>query len=252
MPEKASTSGHYLAPSGLDLDGVPPPPAPGSLSDKADLKEVFDWQKKRTKDDCSRAYAEISHDFKAFFGEISPFPKPLPDEVSKFFKHVGKDSVAAHRYLKSVYKRPRPFLRDKKLSPCIPRIRGFSYPSGHSTMARLFALILGDLVPSRRGEFMARADEAALLRVISGVHHPSDIEAGKALAGIVYRYLLENDDFVSDMKELRGFLRARPALRASTISRRDADVGLFPSNPPQYSSGVSPALSRTAASRFFE
>jgi len=199
-------SGHYLELSELDLSPVPAAPAAGSAQDRADMKTLFDWQDRRTDEQCEQAGAEMKHSYDVLFGRISPFVSPQPKSVARFFKNAAEDSVAAHKYLKGVYQRPRPFLRDSRLSPCIARVDGFSYPSGHATMARLFALILSDLVPARRAEFMARADEAALNRVISGVHHPTDIAAGKTLAEVLYKELLRQPSFKDDMGALRAYL----------------------------------------------
>ena len=115
--------------------------------------------------------------------------------------------MAAHKFLKDVYKRERPFVRDARVKPCLPRVQGLSYPSGHSAMARLFALILADLAPERRAEFLAKADESALFRVLGGVHHPADTAAGKLLADTLYKNLLKQPEFVSDLKALRPLLR---------------------------------------------
>jgi len=204
---RAGASGHYLQLSGLDLTQVPAAPADGSAQDKADMKTLFDWQARRTGAQCAQARAELSHSYEVFFGRITPFVDPQPAAVTQFFRNTAKDSVAAHTYLKDAYQRPRPFVRDARLKPCTMRVLGFSYPSGHAAMARLFALILGDLVPARRAEFMARAEEVALNRVISGVHHPSDVEAGKIMGVVLYRELLKKPAFKSEMQALRAHLR---------------------------------------------
>ncbi|HNW44517.1 MAG TPA: phosphatase PAP2 family protein [Elusimicrobiales bacterium] len=207
LETKAAGNGHYLDIAALDLRAVPPAPAAGSAQDKADFETLLAWQAARTPAQCNAARAEMEHSFEVFFGKITPFVSPQPAEVGAFFKNVGEDSIAAHRYLKDVYKRDRPFLRDARIKPCIARVGGYAYPSGHAAMSRLFALILGDLAPARRKEFIARADEAALNRIIGGVHHPTDIEAGRILANELYRNLLKRPDFVSAMKDLRRFLR---------------------------------------------
>ncbi|MDA8132133.1 MAG: phosphatase PAP2 family protein [Elusimicrobia bacterium] len=204
---RAAPKPHYLSLDGLDLRAVPAPPAAGSYEDREDIRAVLDWQARRTGAQCAAARAEMSHDYETFFGRISPFGSPTPPEVKKFFDNVSKDSVAAHTFLKDAYQRPRPADRDGRIKPCIPNARGLSYPSGHSAMSRLFALILSDLVPSRRAEFMAKADESALLRVIGGAHHPTDTEAGKALADALYKELKKEPAFMADMKALKPLLR---------------------------------------------
>ncbi|KAF0124420.1 MAG: acid phosphatase (class A) [Elusimicrobia bacterium] len=205
--KSSSSSGYYLTPSSLDLSAVPAAPAPGSRADLEDFETIFAWQQYRTAAQCAAAREEMSHNFQVFFGAIDPFYDDQAPEVKSFFKNVEKDSTAAHRYLKDVYRRDRPFLRDARVKPCLPRVKGYAYPSGHTTMARLFARILSDLVPSRAAEFMARADEAALNRLIGGVHHPTDLQAGKALADALYAELRALPSFNSDMDALRAHLR---------------------------------------------
>ncbi len=205
--DRSAGKPHYLSLEGLDLRAVPAPPADGSAADKEDFRVLYDWQARRTSAQCAAARAEMSHDYEVFFGKISPFGQPTPPAVKAFFNNVSKDSVAVNTYLKEAYQRQRPFLRDPGLKPCIPNVRGFAYPSGHSAMSRLFALILSDLVPSRRAEFMARADQAALNRVIGGAHHPSDTAAGKALADTLYTELKKQPAFASDLKAIKPLLK---------------------------------------------
>ena len=207
VEQRAAAAGHYLSLNGLDLRAVPAAPADGSYEDREDFRVILDWQNRRTAAQCAAAKAEMSHNYEVFFGRLSPFGSPTPAEVKEFFKNVGEDSVAAHKYLKEAYQRERPFLRDARVKPCLPRVAGLSYPSGHSAMARLFALILADLVPARRAEYMAKADESALFRVIGGVHHPTDTEAGKALADALYKELKKEPAFVSDLRALQPLLR---------------------------------------------
>lgn len=206
VPDRASASGHYLKLEELDLRAVPAAPADGSREDKEDFRILYGWQAKRTAAQCSAAKAEMSHDYETFFGKMQLFGGPTPPAAKEFFKNVADDSVAAHKYLKDVYKRERPFVRDAGIKPCLPRVAGLSYPSGHSAMSRLFALILADLLPARRAEFMAKADESALFRVLGGVHHPTDTAAGKALADTLYKELKKKTAFRSDLKAVQALL----------------------------------------------
>jgi acid phosphatase (class A) len=184
----------------------PPSPRPGSDTDQADLKALREWQAKRTATECSRGRAEARDDFGSLFGNVSPFDEPLPPEVAAFFKRVHDDLSYAVGAVKERYQRPRPFRRGQGLEPCIAIIGGYAYPSGHATSARVFALILAELVPERRAEFMARADEAALDRIIGGVHHPSDIEAGKRMVEEIYAALRDNQAFRRDQEGLAKYI----------------------------------------------
>jgi acid phosphatase (class A) len=206
-PAAVTRVASYLTTAQEAITDFPPPPAAGSSADKADLAAVLQWQKDRTPEQCSEAMAQSDQSFVSFFGDVSPFAKPLPAAVGAFFKRVSDDSGNANRYIKKIYQRDRPFLRSSELKPCLGRAQGFSYPSGHATDSHLFGLILSDLLPRQGAIFMRNADQAALNRVIGGVHHPSDVEAGKRLGDRLYRELLKNPAFTADMQGLRQYLR---------------------------------------------
>ncbi len=204
---------YYISADQQKFPDFPAPPEAGSKKDKADLAIVLDWQKRRAPRDCARAKAGAHAGYEEFFGDISPFAKPLPGEAALILGRVKTETDGAAADIKEVFKRPRPFLRDPALEPCLGRIGGLAYPSGHATISRLFALMLADLVPSRKRVFLARADEAALDRVIGGVHHPSDIEAGKKLADKLYRAYKKSPAFRADMETLKGLLVKEPAAK---------------------------------------
>jgi len=197
----------YLAPEQTAVyTQFPAAPALNSPVDRADRAVMHEWQNKRTAEQCALARSQAYAQFDEFFYDISPFQKPTPMFVTDFMTHVQHDADIAVSSIKKREHRPRPFLTDSTLEPCLGRINGFSYPSGHSTMSHLDALILSDLVPARRAQFMSRADACALNRVIGGVHNPSDIAAGKDLAELVYRQLKESKKFRDDMEKLRSYL----------------------------------------------
>ena len=198
---------YYLLPWQVDMSKVPPAPAAGSVEDNEDLAAVRRWQMERTEAQCSASGAQVNATYDEFFGEVSPFGAPTPGEVESIFQKVRVDAGSIAFALKERYQRPRPFLRDSAITPCIDRESGYAYPSGHSTTARVFGLMLSDLVPAGAGKFMSYADQAALNRVIGGVHHPSDIEAGKKLGDAIYKALKQNRNFNADMDTLRGNLK---------------------------------------------
>jgi acid phosphatase (class A) len=198
----------YLDRAKLPALELPPPPAEDSPVDKADLEEVRSWQKRRTEKQCQAVVAQARATFDELFGDISPFVKPLPQEADDFLLQVGHDTDAAVAVVKEREKRPRPFRRAAGLKPCpdLKKPGGYSYPSGHAAISRAYALVLTDLAPARRNEFITRANDAALNRVIGGVHHPSDIAAGKRLADQVYPLLKRDPAFAAQLERMRAHL----------------------------------------------
>ena len=198
---------NYIAPWEVDTSVVKPPPAPGSPEDLRDFAELRRWQAERTNDQCAAAWLQEDAGYEAFFGAVSPFARPAPEKVVKIFGRVRIDAASVMYLLKRKYQRPRPYLRDINILPCVEKESSYAYPSGHSTVARVFGLMLSELRPGQATVFMAYADQAALNRVIGGVHHPTDIAAGKLLGDEVFKALKKDKNFRSDMDLLRRNLR---------------------------------------------
>ncbi|NLH38553.1 MAG: phosphatase PAP2 family protein [Elusimicrobia bacterium] len=185
----------------------PPPPAAGSDEEKRDFLILHEWQDKRTDKDCELANAESHADYEELFGDISPFINPEPEDLKKTLKDIKKETDYIVGIVKERYNRPRPFHKDETLSPCLGKIGGLAYPSGHATISRVYANLLSDLVPARSDEFFKRADLVALNRVIGGVHHPTDIEAGKKLGDIIYNEFKKDKNFQHNLVKLRSYLK---------------------------------------------
>lgn len=97
--------------------------------------------------------------------------------------------------------RQRPFVVDPTLPLAVDRPgNNPSYPSGHTTAAFAASLVLAQLMPDRRDEFMGNAREASWARVYAGVHFPSDVLAGAKLATTVTTHLIRT----SRVRPLRG------------------------------------------------
>lgn len=206
---------YYITAEQQAMPDFPPPPEPGSPDDVRDLAVVLDWQMRRNAEDCAKANAAARANYDTFFGEVSPFPYPLPAAAAEILARVKTETDGVAADIKDKFRRERPFLREPALDPCLGRIGGLAYPSGHATISRVFAHILSELVPSDREVFFARADRAALERVVGGVHHPSDIEAGKELADRLYEKYRKSRVFRRDMKRLRKMVKKRRRVRAA-------------------------------------
>lgn len=198
---------YYITAQEERFPGFPPPPAAGSPEERADMTAMHDWELKRSTQQCRGALSEKYATYDEFFGDISPFPSPLPPAAAAILERIRDDADTAADIVKKRFARERPFRKDPTLDPCLGRVGGLSYPSGHATISRLYALVLSEVRPSMRKEFMARADQAALYRVIGGVHYPSDVEAGKKLADGLYAAFRKNPAFLRDLKKLRGLAK---------------------------------------------
>lgn len=167
-----------------DLMG--PYPALGTEASHRDFDVLLQLQNTRTPEQCELAAKEEDVSLERMFaGATGPLTKKemrivLPQVIGGFAE------VGANIYIaKKLFKRPRPYLTSTVLTPCIDREGSYAYPSGHTATAWYFAHKLSRIFPARKLALLKRAEEISWNRVIGGVHHPTDIEAGKKLGEVL-------------------------------------------------------------------
>lgn len=179
-------------------------PALGTPASDADFDVLLNWQEIRTEEECAEAKAEEESRLSTMFG--GPKGPLTKSEVSKLTLRalpVYAEAGANIYRAKNIWKRPRPYLSNSALKPCIDLESSFAYPSGHTALARTFAHMLSHIWPERRDAFFHRADEVAENRIIGGVHHPSDIVSGKILGDMIAKKLMKGEKFKSLVLELK-------------------------------------------------
>jgi len=110
-----------------------------------------------------------------------------PATIKLLFRLLA-DFVPAMNAAKDTYKRPRPFTTDNGRA-CDPLVAqgqasqlGTSYPSGHSGLGWLWALVLSDAAPAKKEPLRAWGIEVGQHRLDCRVHWASDVAAGRILA----------------------------------------------------------------------
>lgn len=83
--------------------------------------------------------------------------------------------------LKNTLRRSRPYSRLPHFASLIQASDKFSFPSGHTTAAFLFATATAVLLPALAVPLFVWAALVGLSRIALGVHYPTDILAGAAL-----------------------------------------------------------------------
>lgn len=188
----------------IDFDKlIGPYPKLGTPASDKDFDELFYWQQTRTEAQCAQAKIEEKVSLDTFFGgKTGPLTKKEVKRLKFFFYEYMLRGGAPSTIAKFKYKRPRPYDADTDLKPCIKLSNSYAYPSGHTTVSRVVAHMLAVKFPQRKAAFMKRADEIALNRVIGGVHHPSDIVAGKILADELAKELVNSPSIIDLLKSL--------------------------------------------------
>lgn len=180
--------------SGSEVE-VAPPPEPGSPTAEEDLAEVVAAVEGRTDED-EALVAEW---------DVEPAVTPWVERALDFVAHRTKDPVAASRsyalvsvamydavvaawHWKYVYDRPAP----EGVEPLVGAEPDPSYPSAHAAIAGAASTVLAFTFPEQPAlRLEEAAEQAARSRVLAGVSHPSDVEAGLALGRAVGELVLE-------------------------------------------------------------
>jgi len=199
----------YIQPSAYKTlkTQIPKPPAENSIEQKADEQELRLRQKNRTAADCAQARLEATADFAAMFSEPKgPLTTAEIAATQKFFSQIRSNISPFIGKMKSDFPRKRPFLYLKDIEPCVPKDDSGAYPSGHGTIGHLYALILSDIFPKLTVKLEARGLDVGQNRVMAGVHHPSDIVAGRKLGELLYHEIKKSKTFQDDLSILKRHL----------------------------------------------
>ena len=162
----------------LHLD---PPPAVGSRVEKQDYEVLFEYQATRTKAQCKEANSHTFASMKVLFGPDQGILTEDEFEHVKAFgnKIIRNMAVYGHGF-KREFARLRPYDNNEEIKPCIVKPTGkTSYPSSHAAIGWILGEVLAEIYPDRAEELKAQGMHIGDLRVLGGVHHPSDIKAGR-------------------------------------------------------------------------
>lgn len=210
-PAAAPAKVHFVKTDALDLATIlPAPPQPGSLAAEADLEAVLQAQEWRTPQEVDwakriekiRSLSEYTDVVGAWFTDEN-----LPATLA-LLKAVDADSKAGVDVGKKLFNRPRPFVGDPLVKPCVEPLDEPSYPSGHATRFFLEAGVFSEILPGKRDALFGRAQKMAWGRVQGGVHYPTDLVGGRILAAAILAELKESPSFVAALEKSRAEVAA--------------------------------------------
>lgn len=205
-PAPVSAAQHHAA---VQVDArtfLPAPPAAGSALAQQELAIVRGpWSEARRQQALEDNAIDPFAAFDAVLGEdftAANYPATLA-----VLTRTGRAAGYAGDPVKALHQRPRPFVTDSNITPCIPdepALRAsFSYPSGHAALGFAWSLVLAELVPTRADALIARGYDFSWSRVVCGVHYPSDVEAGRTVASAAVARLHADPEFLRELDAAR-------------------------------------------------
>ena len=169
------------------------PPVAGSVEEQQEFKILHDWEDRRTPRDCKFAKDAAQPAFEIFWGRLfeeyaeerglrSPFTQKDIYSFKDLISRVMKKAEKVTGFYKDKYRRLRPYDGDPTLKPCAQKPGGRkSYPSSHASKAMASACVLAEMYPQDADLILDFGKYMGELRVIGGVHHPSDVATGQSI-----------------------------------------------------------------------
>jgi acid phosphatase (class A) len=189
----------FLPPAALpdSLALLPPPPLAGSAAQAAD-EAAYRSALSETPERFALAAADAdlhwpapAKGFETILGaKVSTAATP---HTAMLLQRALADAGLSTSRAKDHYQRTRPFVVNGAES-CTPgdepalRKDG-SYPSGHTAIGWMLALVLTDLVPEKADALLKRGYDYGHSRVVCRVHWKSDTVAGRLIASATYARL---------------------------------------------------------------
>lgn len=214
------SQGYLDGTAAVPADALPPPPPPGSAAGTRDyeaskralaLRGTARWDLAKTDADIFTEAGTRQLSCAAGV-EIGPLTTP---KTHRLMQRLLGDFAISTRVVKETHRRPRPFMVNGE-EMCTPESAAAlrhdgSYPSGHSALGYGWGLVLAQALPERAAQLVKRGRAFGDSRRVCNVHWLSDVEEGRVAATVVYARLQSDEEFRSDLAEVRTELLASKA-----------------------------------------
>lgn len=223
----AAPAQQFLGPQDQSLSQMlPPPPADDSPAGLADLDTLLQLQKERTPAQVERARRVNTQSVFTFarpvLGEwFKRQDLPRTAAIFEVIDHEERDVIEA---AKRFSHRPRPYRRDPRIVPVVPKPGNDSYPSGHTSDAEVWAAVLTAAFPEYGPAFQDQVRETMWCRELAGVHYPTDTESGLMIGKAIGERMLASPAMQKALADIRAELA--PFQLKTTEPMSNSNVGL--------------------------
>ncbi|MFP5221526.1 MAG: phosphatase PAP2 family protein [Acidobacteriota bacterium] len=180
---------------------LPQPPAPGTAAQAANVQILNTVMNTATPQMVAQAQADAVpsvFDFSTVLG--ADFTARNLPATNSFFQKVTINTQNANDTLKNIYNSQGP-------------VSAASYPSSHALLGLVDGVLLGEMLPEKKGPLVTFGVQYGLNRLILGQHWPTDVSAAQMETGIFLQDLFASPQFQIDFNQARAELRAQQGLR---------------------------------------
>lgn len=202
----SASAQQFLGPQDQNLSQIlPPPPADNSPAGLADLDTLLQIQKERTPEQVARAKRVNTQSVFGFarpvFGEW--FQRKDFPRTAAIFEVIDREERDVVEAAKRTSHRPRPYQRDARIVPVVPKPGNDSYPSGHTSNAAVWAAVLTAAFPEHAAAFQDQVHETMWCRELGGVHYPTDTESGFLIGKAIGERMLAAPAMQKALEDIR-------------------------------------------------
>ncbi len=179
-------------------------PAHGSKVAEQDIETLLKYQATRSSAQCALGRRQQHPTYAAFFSHTEVLDSDLYANTKELGERVAHFSERIADDFKGKFDRKRPYDEDSRIKPCAAKVGGEkSYPSSHAIVATVTSCMLAEIYPDQAPDIEQYGQELGELRVIIGLHHPSDVAAGQKLGQEICARLKLEPDFQKELKALK-------------------------------------------------
>ena len=200
--QESAPASRFLDPAGDWVSHCAPPPASESEQFRQEAAVMLWLQRTRNSMSIDQAWQYSNVGISSFQDPVGyPIEQVHCVDLAIAFEDVLREATSILHKVKSHFQRIRPYQQIRELDPALPQPSSSGYPSGHAMRGMLAGMLLAELIPERSDDIMARAELIGDLRVVVGLHYPSDVIEGRRLGRLIADKVIESEQWKELVRE---------------------------------------------------